>query len=152
MIQGANKNSNGSGENKSGSSNDASDPTSKKKDCGVKPWMLVAPNKGDSKSIMKNDKDYHWYPKCAKGAGQWVRHKPNDHSDDFKSKKKATATDGASSESSKKKGKKDSNTDNNAPGSDGESLRFNQTALLSVAAGNDANTQAFLSQFVPRKE
>ena len=165
MIQGGNKNSNDSSKNKngsknkSGSSDNASEPTLKKKDRRVKPWMLVTPKEGESTSMMKNNKDYHWCPKCAKGAGQWVRHKPKDHSNDFKPKKKATETNGASSESSKKKGKKDSNTggngstgDGNASGSNGNSLCFNQAALLSVAAGNEANIQVFLSQFVLGKE
>ena len=63
MIQGGNKSSNGSGkskggENKSGSE-DVADLSSKKKERGVKPWMLVAPKNGETKSMMKNEKEYH---------------------------------------------------------------------------------------------
>ena len=135
MIQGGNKNSNGSSKNKngsknkSGSSDDASEPTSKKKDHGVKPWMLVAPKEGKLTSMMKNNKDYHWCPKCAKGAGQWVHHKPKDHSDDFKPKKKTTETNGTSSESLKKKEKKDSTTGGNASTGNGNASGSNRNSL-----------------------
>lgn len=123
--------------------------------------MLKAPKNGDPKSITKNDKDYHWCPKCAKGAGQCVRHKPSDHSDDFKPKKKASNGGGSTDDSSKKKEKKTSAvsgggaSDGGGGGSSGNnshSIRFNRSALLSVAAGNNSDTQEFLSQFVPGKE
>ena len=165
MIQGGTKGTNGSGKSKNGKnksgSDDVEDSSLKKKAHGVEPWMLEAPKNGDPKSITKNDKDYHWCPKCAKGAGQWVCHKPGDHSDDFKPKKNASNGGGSSDDSSKKKEKKQSAASSgNAPGSgtngsssnSGCSLQFNRSALLSVAAGNNADTQAFLSEFLPGKE
>ena len=125
----------------------------------MKPWMLEAPKNGDPNSITKDDKEYHWCPKCAKGEGQWVCHKPKDHSDNFKPKKKSESNNKESSGSSKSKGKKSSNTSSggslngrDSSGTSGTSLRFNRAALLSVAASNNADTQTFLSQFVPGKE
>ena len=163
MIQGGNRSSNGSGKPKDGKntsgSEDSADTSAKKKERGIKPWMLVAPKNGDPNSMMKNDKEYHWCPKCANGAGQWVRHKPADHSDDFKFKKNSSNGDGSKEEFSEKKGNKNSSGANGGSSGDsggssngGNSLRFNRSALLSVAAGNNADTQAFLSQFVPGKE
>ena len=74
MIQGSNNYSNGSGKTKNGKkalgkSDKASDSMSKKKDCGVKSWMLEPSKDGDPKSMMKNEKEYHWCLKYAKGEG-----------------------------------------------------------------------------------
>ena len=161
MIQGGSKSSKGSGKNKGGQSNSTaendSEPSKKKKDRGVQPWMLIAPKNGEAKTLTKNDKEYHWCPKCAKGAGQWVRHKPSDHTDNFKASSKSNNSDGG--DGSKKKKKQKSNSGNSASSSSassstdgGNNLRFNRSALMSVAAGNNADTQAFLSQFIPGNE
>ena len=161
MIQGGDTKFNNSKKNENGNADaeksaKTNDSNGKKKDCGVTSWMLVAPKMGESKSTTKNDKEYHWCPKCADGAGQWVRHKPSEHQDNFKGKKKSTSNSGGNDESSKKKGNK--NSSKNTGGSDGApnasdngggSLQFNRSALLSVAAANNSDTQAFLSQFVP---
>ena len=102
---------------------------------------------------------YHWCPKCAKGEGQWVRHKPSNHSENFKPKKTSNNNGDDSLGTSNSKGKKSSeagsggsSSNGDSSGSNSNSLRFNRAALLSEAAGKDANTQAFLSQFVPGKE
>ena len=112
MIQRGGTKSNNSKKKKNGNADadksaNTDDLNGKKKDCGVKPWMLVAPKTGESKSMTKNDKEYHWCPKCTDGAGQWVCHRPADHSDNLKLKKKSSNSGGLSDDSSKKKkGKK----------------------------------------------
>ena len=68
--------------------------------------MLEAPKNGDPKSTTKNNKEYHWCPKCAKGVGQWVYNKPSDYLDNFKPKKKILTNGGLTDSSSKKKEKK----------------------------------------------
>ena len=164
MIQGNGNGFKGSSKGKGGkgsknSSNETNNSRSKKKDRGVKQWMLEAPKDGAPKSITKNKKEYHWCPKCVKDKGQWVRHNPSDHLENFKTKKKSDNNGRGSSGTSKAKGKKSSNASRGGPpggggssGSSSNSLCFNWAALLSVAAGNNVDTQAFLSQFVPGKE
>ena len=160
MIQNGSKSSNGSGKSKNGKiksgSEDATDSSSKKKKSGIQPWMLIAPKDGEPKVMMKNEKAYNWCPKCANGAGQWVRHEPADHSDGFKSKKKSSENSRSKDDSSKKQSKKNSSASGdssagnpNSSGKGGNLLRFNRASLLSMAAGNNSDTQAFLSQFVP---
>ena len=163
VIQGGSKSSNGPGKSKGGKnksgSEDAEDLSSKKKEHGVKPWMLVAPKNNKPKLMMKNEKEYHWCPNCANGDGQLVHHKPANHSNNFKSKKKSSNNGSSKDESSKKKGKKNSSAsgggssgDAAGSGNGGNSLHFNQAALLLVAAENNSDTRAFLSQFVPGNE
>ena len=161
MIQGNSNSSKGSGKGKGNKTNseDTNDSNSKKKDRGAKQWMFEAPKDGALKTMIKNAKEFHWCPKCAKGEGQWVRHKPSDHSENFKPKKTSDDNGGDSSGTLNTKGKKSSevgsggsSSNGDSSGSNSNSLRFNRAALLSVAAGKDANTQAFLSQFVPGKE
>ena len=72
MIQGGNKGADSSGKSKTGKSKSGLDSTSNKKKSGIQPWMLIAPENGATTSMIKNDKEYHWCPKCAKGEGQWV--------------------------------------------------------------------------------
>ena len=154
MIQGG-KTSKGSdkgsvSKHNSSDSNSSNEASKSKDRSGVKPWMLEAPKDGDPKTIIRNDKDYHWCPKCAKGAGQWVRHKPSEHSDDFQQNKRSN-DNGDAAELAKKQDKKsflqigdDRTKTENLGGTSGEPLRFNRAALLSVAAGNNSDTQAFL--------
>ena len=112
MIQGGDTKFNNSKKNENGNADaeksaKTNDSNGKKKDRGVKPWVLVAPKTGESKSMTKNDKEYHWCLKCADGAGQWVRHKPSEHQDNSKSKKKSTSNSRGNDESSKKKGEQE---------------------------------------------
>ena len=142
----------------SSDSNSSNEASKSKERNGIKPWMLEAPKDGDPKTIIKNDKDYHWCPKCAKGAGQWVRHKPSEHSEDFRSNKRSNDT-GDAAESAKKQDKRsfvqtggNSSKTEDLGGTSREPLRFNQAALLLVAAGNNSDTQTFLLQFIPGNE
>ena len=155
MLQGNGKSNGKKGSKAQSGTNEEASEKKKSKERGVKPWMLEAPKAGAPKSKMANDKEYHWCPKCAKGEGQWVRHKPEDHTDNFKPKKQSNSgNDGSESSSNKDKKKPKSDSDSsstNATGSGngGDTLRFNRAALLSATAGANADTQAFLSQFVP---
>ena len=160
MLQGGNKSLNSSGKKSGKKKSEKSDETSestKKKDRGIKSWMLVAPKNGKPKTMTKNDKEYHWCHKYSNGAGQWICHRPADHSDDFKSKKKSSNSGGSSDDSlKKKKGKKNSSASDGGSaansagsGNGGDSLQFNRSTLMSIAAGNNSDTQAFLSQFIP---
>ena len=163
MIQGNSNGSKGSGKGKNGkgnktNSNITNNSNSKKKDCGAKQWMFEDQKDGTPKSMIKNEREYHWCPKCTKGKGQCVPHKPRGHWENFKPKKKSDDNGGGSSETSNAKGKKSSNTDSggssgngDSSGSNGNSFCFNRAALL-LAAGNNADIQAFLSQFMPGKE
>ena len=120
MIQGNGNGFKGSSKGKGGkgsknSSNETNNSRSKKKDRGVKQWMLEAPKDGAPKSITKNKKEYHWCPKCVKDKGQWVRHNPSDHLENFKTKKKSDNNGRGSSGTSKAKGKKSSNASRGGP-------------------------------------
>ena len=107
--------------------------------------MLEKPGAGEPKSKMVNDREWHWYHKCNNENNWRVRYQAKDHDDSKKwsnskkdGEKKMEDGDALKKKKQEKSAKKTNNGSSSKSKGGEEELKFNRSALLSIAAGNDS--------------
>jgi hypothetical protein len=56
----------------------------KRRDAKIPDWKKVPPKEGESSTIVKDNRTYHYCTKCRNGKGMWALHTTDQHSSNYK--------------------------------------------------------------------